>query len=218
MKRLLSATLLFIFIFSTCLSTLPHSNHPSDWGAQDTARRANNKAEESLWRVTELERLQDEAAKEDAKWGLFTTILNPAMGAIISASMALDNLFGGKKCPRCKESVDLYFDHRAQCLAGHWFWNCSAIERGNHRYCPDHPTDCRRCSGAGCYLCWDPDNDVPICLKCGASGAHHCAVPDPDTDPEPDPDPDPEPDPDPDEEVCTICYGQGACYICDNID
>ena len=170
MKRL-SAIVIFL-TFALTFSTMPHSYHPSDYDAWDMARRGKLQAEENTWRADELERIQDEKDKNSAMMNLFTFI-NPTMGTIISISMTLDTIFGGKECPKCKEQVDSLWEHRRKCPAGHFHWGCVDVEASNHFFCPPHPTDCIRCYGTGCYHCHDP-NKGNKCLKCGEAGSHQC--------------------------------------------
>lgn len=215
MKRLFSSTLLLIFIFSICFPVLPHSNHPPDWEARDIAQRAKWNSEENLWRPEEKERLEDEEKRKKGAWQLLSIVLNPAMGAVVSASLVLDDMFGGRRCPLCKELVNTTWEHRNQCKRGHWYWGCHIMERNAHKWCLEHPTDCTICGGGGCHYCWDYDDDVPICVKCGARGAHHCTAPSPDPTPDPSPDPDPVPDPDPDDDGTPYCpYCKTGCSAC----
>lgn len=170
MKRL-SAAVIFL-TFTLTLSTMPHNYHPSDYDAWDMARRAKLQTEENTWRADELERIQDEKDRNGAIMTLFT-LVNPTMGTIITISTSLDTLFGGKKCPKCKEQVESLWEHRKQCPTGHFYWGCVDTEASSHYHCPPHPTDCLRCYGTGCLYCYDPVKGYR-CTKCLEYGAHHC--------------------------------------------
>jgi len=174
---------LVIFILSVfvVLSAQSHQNHPPTWETDERVRNLEQRMAENEWRDANDAMMQSQKESDAANQNAFGTIIGLLSTPFYVGWQTLVYLdsqllhIGSLKCEICKEYVDSAYEHRTRCSAGHFYWGCHRQERINHKYCPDHPTDCRRCAGGGCYLCWDPDNNVAICLKCGESGAHHCS-------------------------------------------